>query len=156
MIMQATYAGAPGRWKVSHGGWSQRYIGLRYVDGGRDRKPGVDCWGLIRLVYSAELGIDLPSYGDTSAADLIAVAREIGAGRNGDAWAPVACADARSFDVVVMRYNGRKLIGHVGILTERLDVLHTEKASGAVIVPQDHLTIRERIECFRRHKIMSA
>lgn len=43
--------------------WVENYIGLPYLDKGRSR-DGLDCWGLVWLVYRDHLGIDLPSYDD--------------------------------------------------------------------------------------------
>ena len=39
--------------------WAAKYIGLPYAPNGRS-KAGVDCWGLLVLVYAAEWGIVLP------------------------------------------------------------------------------------------------
>lgn len=38
------------------------YIGLPFSD--HSRGEGFDCWGLVRLVYLQERGIELPDYGD--------------------------------------------------------------------------------------------
>ena len=40
-----------------------KYIGLPYQENGRTEQ-GVDCWGLARLVYKQEFGIELPDYSD--------------------------------------------------------------------------------------------
>lgn len=131
--------------------WHHKYVGIPFVDGGREAS-GCDCWGLVRLIYRGELGLDLPSYGDTSALDLIAAARAITAGHNGDAWQAIPEPERRPFDVVVMKYAGRRLVGHVGVMTGLGTVLHIEESTAAVHIPANHWSIRERITCYRRHK----
>ena len=40
------------------GAWSDKYLGISWRDGGRDR-TGLDCWGLVSLVYLKEFGVNL-------------------------------------------------------------------------------------------------
>lgn len=120
------------------------YVGLPFVDGGRDFK-GVDCWGLVRLFLSREAHIDVPSYGEISASDLI-VSKTIRDESTKEPWADVA--DARRFDVLVMR--GRPL--HVGVMVDGHNVLHVEEASASVIVPVTMQMIANRKIKLCRHR----
>jgi cell wall-associated NlpC family hydrolase len=123
------------------------YVGIPFRDGGRDRE-GCDCWGLLRLIYRDFLGVELPSYGEISAADLAAVSRRIDAGKDGERWQAVM--SPRPLDAVVMRLHGARRIGHVGVAVDGRRLIHIEKGTDAVVVPMDHFTIRERIACYRR------
>ncbi|WP_429153915.1 NlpC/P60 family protein [Aminobacter sp. BE82] len=134
--------------------WLNRYVGAPFASRGR-MLAGLDCWGLLRLIYAQELGIELPSYGEIAAHDLVRVSREITAGKDGEAWADVDRSELRAFDVVVMRYHGSRRIGHVGVAVDASTLIHVEEASAAVVVPLAHFTIRERIECFRRHRLLA-
>ncbi|PZR89637.1 MAG: phage tail protein [Stutzerimonas stutzeri] len=114
--------------------WSTPYIGLPYLNHGRDR-AGCDCWGLVVLVYRECLGIELPSYaGDYVSTDergeiaeLIAHHREVGP------WQSVE--DPREFDVAIFRRGPHA--SHAGIVVRPGSMLH---------VPFD----QARIEDYRR------
>lgn len=128
--------------------WWGKYIGIQFVNGGRDG-AGLDCWGLIRLVYAEQLGIDLPHYGEVSARDLIRIARSMDADR--ERW-EVASAP-RPFDLVAMRFYGRGWVGHVGLIVDDRHMIHTEKATAVVCIPLTHFTVRDRIASIRRYMV---
>lgn len=112
--------------------WAAPYSGLPFVSGGRTR-AGVDCWGLVRLVYAEVFGIELPSYrGSYSDANRgPEVARLIEAERAAGAWAPVPVRDTRLGDAVLLRTKGFAM--HVGLLVARGEMLHVEAGIDAMI-----------------------
>lgn len=131
-------------------GWAIPYVGIPFVDGGRDR-AGCDCWGLVRLVFAEVLGIDLPTYGEISAREVARVTRTIRDDSAAAPWFPVAGA-ARPFDVLVMV--GRPL--HVGVMVDARHVLHVEAATAAVIVPVDRAPqVRWRRLSLHRHEALA-
>lgn len=130
--------------------WTSRYVGVPFVDGGRGIE-GLDCWGLFRLVYAERLGIVLPSYGDTSAFDLMAVTEAMAAGVAADEqWREVLAP--QEYDGVLMRAYGAREPGHVGVMIDKQRLLHVEQKTAAVIVPIDHYSVRSRILSFWRHR----
>lgn len=132
---------------VMAGDWWGRYVGLPFVDGGRG-EGGLDCWGLVRAVYLDVLGVELPTYGEISARDLLRVARQMSAGKD-DGWVEPVCPE--DTDVVLMR--SAKSMGrvvHVGLVAGGAGVLHTEAATGCVLVPRRHVSVCGRIVGYRR------
>ncbi|PHP68176.1 phage tail protein [Zhengella mangrovi] len=124
------------------------YVGLPFKADGLDRR-GLHCWGLVRLVLKEQCGIDLPAYGDVSAADLLAVSRRMEAGQVAEDWRQVY--QPRAFDVVLMRAHGRPATVHCGIMADHSTLLHVEEATDSVLVPLQHPMIRHRLAGFFRH-----
>lgn len=129
------------------------YVGIPWIDGGRNLS-GCDCWGLVRLVHAREADIELPSYGEIAAADLLAVARSMRHDAFADPWRRVTDEPRRQMDVVLMRRlgdSGRAPV-HVGIMVDAARMLHIVEAADSHTVPLDHPTVKPRILDFFRHR----
>jgi len=129
--------------------WAARYVGLPFKDHGRDFS-GVDCWGLVQLVMREEKGVELPTYGETSALDLQKVAGLIAKESSIDPWVLVLPEWRRAFDVVVMHRRHSPI--HVGIMCGPDHLLHIEEKISAVMVPVKHESIIFRNPRFYRHR----
>jgi cell wall-associated NlpC family hydrolase len=105
------------------------------------------CWELVRRVYADRRGVDLPSYGEIDARELVAVARAIETGAAGDSWIPAT--HPQELDVALMR--GRARVWHVGVMVGPRHVLHTERATNAVVVHVTHPLVAGRITGYRRY-----
>lgn len=110
--------------------WASKYIGLRYADQGRDWS-GVDCWGLARLVYAEELGIELPSYASAyvSAEEVAEVDAALSGATERRNWAPVQ--RAQPFDVYEFRTG--QFRSHIGIAAAPGRMLHVHAGGAALI-----------------------
>lgn len=101
----------------------KKYIGIPFRDHGCGY-DGCDCYGLVRLVYARELGIELPHLGDQYSN---AFARgEIGplpAATVAEGWAvDVTDLEPEQFDVLVFSRGG--LDYHVGLFMYGETMLH--------------------------------
>lgn len=128
------------------------YIGLPWLERGRDR-DGLDCWGLLALVYVERLGIVLPSFRDDyqTTADTEAVASLIGG--HMDPWVPVDAGNERDGDGLLMSVGGRPR--HVGVIASPGLVLHIERGAGSLIENYHSMRLRRRVHGFYRHESLS-
>lgn len=124
-----------------------RYVGVPYVEGGRDvqRDGGLDCWGLVRLVYAEQYGVNLPAYEDAAGEDE-AVERMA---REREGWAQVETP--RTGDLVLLRIKGREQ--HVGVVTRPGYMLHVSAVgrAGAAVECLDSGSWRRRVAGYFRH-----
>lgn len=122
------------------------YIGLPWADGGRGPQA-YDCYGLIRLVYRQEYGIELPSLTEAYASAL--ERREVAAllGEDRPLWAETVGEPAEG-DVVVLRVNGEP--AHLGLVVEPGQMLHVRRKAAACLERYDGLRWRNCVEGFLR------
>ena len=131
--------------------WVTPYIG----------RTDMHCWGLIRDVFSTQLGIELPIYGEVNAKELQAVAEAVVAGTTAQTtWRsvqPFPSAE-QPYDVVVMRgwlpsgedRQLRRGVIHTGIVTRPRHVMHTDMGYAVVELPLSHPTVRGKlVGCYR-------
>lgn len=104
--------------------WSASYVGLPWQERGLTRE-GIACWGLARLVYAEQLGIEVPDYAAEvpSLTERVEVAA-IFANRTSASGPWVSVGDAREFDILVFRRAG--LTTHVGIALDGERMLHID------------------------------
>lgn len=130
--------------------WSAGFVGLPFADRGRVR-AGLDCWGLVRLVYSECRGIDLPSYTERYAST--EERRQIGdlltSERAGPAWREVSLADPHELDVLLFSAAGRPM--HVGLVARPGLMLHVSAGHDSRIEPYSSGRWRPRLLSLNRY-----
>ena len=138
--------------------WVEEFCRIPYVAGGRDAR-GCDCWGLVVLVFRHQAGMDLDAFTAIESTDGATVQMVIT--REAAKWHPVSPGNETGFDVVVMRsifeHNGRAGAAdmHVGVVTAPGWLLHTQAKVGAMHVPLDHPSVKQRIRAIYRHRLLA-
>ncbi|MEH2705232.1 putative lipoprotein NlpC [Bradyrhizobium elkanii] len=134
--------------------WSNRYIGIPRVQAGRSR-AGVDCYGLLWLVYREVLGLDLASYaGETAdAPERAEIARLVESGRSASPWREVSPGAEREFDMAVFRRGG--VADHVGLVLAPGCMLHVVDETGVYRETFSSGRWRGRLVALHRHEALA-
>lgn len=107
--------------------WVAQYVGVEFAEGGRGISAGLDCWGLLRLVYAERFGVWLPAFnGGCETGEALAglVGQETHSGR----WRRVvepAVGDAALFRVA----RG----WHVGVVVADRRMLHAQRGTESCV-----------------------
>ena len=130
--------------------WAGQYVGIEFASRGRTRESGLDCWGLVRLVYAERYGVTLPDYlGDYSNAedprDVAGVVRR--ATGAGGSWTRVD--SPKVGDVAVFRIEGEE--AHVGLYIGAGRMLHALRGARSVIEDPSSPLWRPRLVGWFRH-----
>ena len=127
--------------------WHNKYIGMPYLDKGRDH-TGVDCWGLVRLVYLEQFNIILPSFEDqyTTAEDLDLISSRVEHYKDG--WDQITEPEIGS--VILFKVMGT--LSHVGIYIDNNTFIHARHGVGSVVTERlDSIQWQNRIYGFYKY-----
>lgn len=134
---------------MSH--WANDFVGLPWLAGGRSRS-GLDCWGIVHLVYREALDIALPSYDGSDPAALADNAPLFDAAAK-EPWRIVPMGDEREFDVGLFRVGAHPC--HVGVVTRAGRMLHVQDGCMSRIEHYGHGPWAHRLLGFYRHTDLS-
>jgi cell wall-associated NlpC family hydrolase len=119
--------------------WAEKYIGLPYKSLGRSLR-GVDCYGLVYLVYKHELNIDLPKidigYQNGLNSEEVAPVFEKGINSFLSDYTFKKVNDFKSFDLLLYRRSG--YISHIAICLNDKQFLHADLGSRSCIENINH------------------
>ncbi len=127
--------------------WAAEYTGLPYKVGGRDRS-GVDCYGLVLMVWRERFGIVLPEHEgigwSPAASETVAGLMRQESERR---WQTVV--EPVPGDAIMLRVYGHPC--HVGIVPWPGFMLHCLLGSDSVCERYDGIEWRDRVTGFYRH-----
>jgi cell wall-associated NlpC family hydrolase len=128
-------------------GWINRFVGIPFLTGGRSY-DGVDCWGLVQLMYSDLWDITLPDMHGYEAGVACPRELEMFVEAERPKWEQVESGAERVGDVVLLRISGCPC--HVGVVVYPGSMLHCEDGVGVVHEAYDHLRWQKRVVGFYR------
>jgi len=105
-------------------GIAEKYIGCPFVDGGRDPKTGLDCYGLVRVVCK-DIGYDLPDYEYDNKTESVFIEHFH------EHVSPVSRKDVQFGDLVVFN----AVLGssvHIGFMLDSNRFLHCTRPMGVI------------------------
>lgn len=138
--------------------WTNLYLDIPFAFDGRDRE-GCDCWGLLRLIYREQLGIELRAFSEVPAAESPLVLQEMLRQSRERPWSEVPLGDLRAFDVVRMVGHYRGPDGglhrgpiHVACAIDPATIIHIEPGRGVLAQSITDQQIARRIVAVHRHE----
>lgn len=126
------------------------YVGIPYLLHGTNRE-GIDCWGLPRLWYREQYGIELPSFGDRYGRELDEVERahiaDLVRGES-EQWQRIRQGHEQRGDLILLRILGEE--SHIGLVVDTGRFLHARQGTDSCVERYDSPIWARRVVGFYR------
>jgi len=124
-----------------------RYAGIPYKHQGRT-SDGLDCWGLIKLIYKEMLGIEILDIGEDYPDDWSWKGKDLFIENYQKQWDRRKVPEV--FDVILIN-NGKGTANHAGVMLDKLRFIHCIRAGVIVSKITDRIW-QGRINGYFRYK----
>ena len=125
--------------------WTTKYLGLEYKERGRDIN-GVDCLGIVILIYKNEFGIELPDYINdyhhTTTKDRHLMSKSVH--KNKDNWIKIDKPEEQS--IIILNVAGYPV--HMGVVLDDKFMIHTISGKNTTIERFTSFKWNKRIDGF--------
>jgi len=108
-----------------------KFIGIPFVNGGRDVRTGLDCWGLAMKVFEA-YGVALPDF-TVDAFAFEKISELAGKSIMSRQWEEVYAPANKDVPLVVLMRMHPALITHAGVYIGDGRIIHTMESTDSVI-----------------------
>lgn len=122
----------------------QDLIGTKFIDGGRSKQTGFDCWGVVLEVFR-RFGYNLPDY-KISCEAIPEINGTIQ--QNKPFWKKIEPGKLITPALLVIRFNSSNLCNHTGVYVGDSRFIHTRQRTGVVIEDIESPAWRHVIEGF--------
>lgn len=124
-----------------------KYISIPYKDHGLDFQ-GVNCWGLLYLIYLTERGITVPTYVEDYASSEDEI--ELGQLINQEKVKWLEVKTPQKFDAILIRLKGQPM--HCGVYLDNDLFIHCLKGSNVTIESINSVMWKNRILGYYRYE----
>jgi cell wall-associated NlpC family hydrolase len=128
-------------------------IGVPFVHRGRDPAIGLDCWGLVLVVYRQAFAIELPDFPDADGSRANRAHAAMLIREQSQLWLTVTPGTEDPADVIVLERFRRPL--HVGLVLGERRMAHCDAETGVSCPRYDGLAWRNQVLGFYRHPLLA-
>jgi cell wall-associated NlpC family hydrolase len=109
--------------------WWERYLDIPFLEHGRSQ-AGCDCWGLVRLAWAEQRGVELPAWDAyTDIKDRPAIQGLLAEALAG--FQEIVAPE----EFAIALFRSAVSVFHVGLMVDRERMLHIERDAGVWVQP---------------------